>query len=212
MPWTILFLLLTTQKLTPFYILSLINLNYLFIYFTLILTCLIPPYIIINNNNFKSLIAYSSINQSGWIIILIYIKNIIWFKYFIFYIIISLILFSIIFSFKIFLNSSFHSSSNLNIISIIFIFNLAGIPPFSFFIIKWYSLYLFLINSNLLIILILIIIRRLIILYIYINIIIKSIFLNKFIFKLIPIYPPNNFNNIFWNLFSLFISLSILII
>nr|YP_010341275.1 NADH dehydrogenase subunit 2 [Stenamma diecki]UNZ99527.1 NADH dehydrogenase subunit 2 [Stenamma diecki] len=210
LPWPLLFLLLTIQKLSPFYMLSLIKLNYFFIYLTLILTCIIPPYMMINNNNLKSLMAYSSINQSGWMIMLIYLKNIIWLKYFMFYLMISLMLFTMIFSFKMSMNSSFSSSTNLNITSIIFMFNLAGMPPFSFFYMKWFSLYLILTNSNMLMILILMMISSLLMLYIYINMMIKSMFLNKISFKLLPFYP--NFNYVFWNMLSLFLSLTILII
>nr|YP_010341301.1 NADH dehydrogenase subunit 2 [Stenamma impar]UNZ99553.1 NADH dehydrogenase subunit 2 [Stenamma impar] len=209
--WIILFFLLTILKLSPFYMLSLIKLNFFFIYLTLILTCSIPPYMMINNNNFKSLMAYSSINQSGWMIMLIYTKNIIWLKYFLFYMMISLMLFAMISSFKISMNSSLSTPFNLNMMPIIFMLNLAGMPPFSFFLMKWYSLYLILNNSNFLMILILMMISSLIMLYIYINMMIKSMFLNKFIFKFF-IYTPNTLNYIFWNLFSLFMSLAILII
>lgn len=130
--------------------------------------------------------SYSSINQSRWIILLIYIKNIIWFKYFIFYSIISLRLFFAIYFSKISIPFNyFKSHFKFNLLFIILIFTIAGLPPFSFFYIKWFSIFIFIKSSNILIIFILIIIRSLIILYIYINIIINSFFITKIKSKLI---------------------------
>jgi len=215
LPWNILFILLTLQKIIPFYIISLIKINILFIYFTLFICSIIPPLTIINITNFKILLSYSSINQSRWIILLIYLKNIIWIKYFIFYIIILLAIFLLLHYFKIILNISYTTFNQikLNLIFIIFIFNLAGIPPYSFFYIKWFRIYISIYNSNLFIILIIIIFRSLFILYIYINIIINSIFFHKFNSKLIKF----NFINIINKyprliLSSLFISLILIII
>jgi len=141
----------------------------------------------LNLSNFKILLSYSSINQSSWIILLIYIKSLIWLKYFLFYSLILLSIFTFIYLYKIFINTSYLNfyQTNFNIILVLFIFNIAGIPPFSFFYIKWYRIFLFLNNSNLLIIFIIIIFRSLILLYIYTNIIINSIFLFKFKSKII---------------------------
>lgn len=186
LPWKILLILLTLQKIIPFYILSLIKLYTYLLYFIIILCSILPPYIILNLINFKLLISYSSINQSRWIILLIHIKNIIWFKYFIFYSIISLRLFSIIYLSKISISFNyFNSHFKFNFLFIILIFNISGLPPFSFFYIKWFRIFIFLKSSNLLIIFILIILRSLIILYIYVNIIINSFFTSKIKSKLI---------------------------
>jgi len=186
-PWNTLFILLTLQKITPFYILSLLKINIIFIYFSLIICSILPPIIIINLINFKILLSYSSINQSRWIILLIFLKNIIWLKYFIFYIIILLNIFLIIHYFKITFNRIYTTSRQIkfNLIFIILIFNLAGIPPYSLFYIKWLTIFISIYNSNIFIILIIIILSSLFILYIYINITINSLFLNKFNSKII---------------------------
>lgn len=146
-------------------------------------------------------------------ILLIYIKNIIWFKYFIFYSSISLSLFISIYLSKI--NMSFNyfkSHFKFNLLFIILIFNISGLPPFSFFYIKWFSIFIFLKSSNILIILIIIILRSLIILYIYTNIIINSFFIYKIKTKLINI-NLTIFNKLsliyFFTLFSSFIILII---
>jgi len=213
--WNILFILLTLQKIIPFYIISLIKINTIFIYFTLFICSVIPPIIIINITNFKILISYSSINQTRWIILLIYLKNIIWIKYFIFYIIILSSTFLLFNYFKIILNISYITLNQIkfNLIFIIFIFNLAGIPPYSFFYIKWFRIYISIYNSNLFIILIIIMLRSLFMLYIYTNIIINSIFFYKFNSKLIKfnlLNLINKHNKLI--LSSLFISLILIII
>lgn len=134
------------------------------------------------------MISYSSINQSRWIILLIYFKNIIWFKYFIFYTITSLRLFTLIHLSKISISLNyFKSYIKYNLLFITIIFNISGLPPFSFFYIKWFSIFIFFKSSNILIILIIIILSSLTILYIYVNIIINSFFLNKIKSKLIKI-------------------------
>lgn len=131
-------------------------------------------------------------------ILLIYLKNIIWFKYFIFYSIISLRLFLIIYLSKISISLNyFKSNFKFNLLFIILIFNISGLPPFSFFYIKWFSIFIFLKSSNILIIFIIIILSSLIILYIYVNIIINSFFINKIRSKLI------NFNQSIFNFYSL---------
>lgn len=130
--------------------------------------------------------SYSSINQSRWIILLIYIKNIIWLKYFIFYSIILLRLFSFIHLSKITISFNyFKSQFKFNLLFTIFILNISGLPPFSFFYIKWFRIFTFLKSSNILIIFMLIILSSLIILYIYVNIITNAFFINKIKSKLI---------------------------
>lgn len=214
MPWYTLFFLLTTQKITPFYLLSLLNftINSPLLLSILIFCTIIPPFIIIKFNNLKILLSYSSINQSRWIILLIYIKNIIWFRYFIIYSIILLYIFIIIQINKTYKSVNYFTTPKLNILNIIYILNLARIPPFSFFIIKWYRIFLIIINSNLYIIVILIIIGSLIILYLYTIILIKSLFFYRLTTKIIKYkYYKLNINKIII-IFLLNLSLSLIIL
>ena len=54
LPFSILLILSTIQKIIPFYIISLIKLNnFFFIYLILILCSIIPPFISLNITNFK---------------------------------------------------------------------------------------------------------------------------------------------------------------
>lgn len=192
---------------------SLINLHPYLLYIIIIICSILPPYIILNITNFKLLISYSSINQSRWIILLIYIKNIIWFKYFIFYSIISFRLFFIIYLSKISISINyFKSYFKFNLLFIILIFNIAGLPPFSFFYIKWFSIFIFFKSSNILIIFIIIMLSSLIILYIYINIIINSFFIYKIKSKIINFNLPIFNNSTLIYFITLFFSSIILII
>lgn len=186
-PWNLLFLALSLQKIIPFYMLSLISFPIKILYLIIFLSIIIPPYIILNTYNFKILITYSSINQSRWLTLLIYYKTIIWIKYFIFYIISLFILLTIINYFKLNINFYYQTYSNnsFKFFILIFIFNIRGLPPFSFFYIKWYRTFLFLLNSSSLFIIICLMLRSLIIIFIYTNIIINFMFIYTFKSKLI---------------------------
>ena len=147
LPWNIFIILLTLQKIIPFYLIFLIKINnFLIIHLILILSSIIPPLSCINISNLKIIIAYSSINQSRWIILIIYTKILSWLIYFTFY---SITLISLIFIFNFFkISKNFsikflNNKLNLNLILILILFNIAGLPPFSFFFIKWYSIFIF---------------------------------------------------------------------
>lgn len=171
--WFSLFTLLTIQKIIPFYLISLIPPFILnkFLFNLIILSCaIIPTFNIFNLTNLKNIISFSSINQSGWILILLELKNSIWFIYLIFYSLISYFIIYFIYFLNFSLINSINNNLNLNIYILFIFFNLASIPPFSFFFFKWYNIFLSIINSNIFIILIIIIIRSFIILFTYIYI------------------------------------------
>ena len=217
LPWNIFIVLLTLQKIIPFYLIFLIKINnFLIIHLILILSSIIPPLSCININNLKIIIAYSSINQSRWIILIIYTKILSWLIYFTFY---SITLISLIFIFNFFkISKNFsikflNNKLNLNLILILILFNIAGLPPFSFFFIKWYSIFIFIKLNKLFSIILIIIIRSLFILFIYSNILYHSLFLFKFESKLIKPIINKNYNPIyFYLILPLSISIIILII
>lgn len=170
-PWKILLIFLTFQKIIPFYILSLIEINLSIFLIIILLSSYIPIFKIFNLINFKILLTYSSINQSRWILLLIFFKNLFWLIYIFIYSIILII----ISSYFNFLKSSFNfyinffNKLNFNFSAIFLIFNLARIPPLSFFLIKWFSIYIFIFNSKIFFIFILMIINSFILIYIYLN-------------------------------------------
>lgn len=203
--WDLLIIFLSLQKIIPFYIISfLINFNNnlfinIFIIISIIFCIIIPPIKIINIYNFKKLFIYSSINQSRWIILLIYFSNIIWLIYFLFYSLFLFILISLLNLFKIFFNFHLKLSKNFNLIILFTIINFARLPPFSFFFIKWFRIFLFIFNSNFYLLLIIILFRSFIIIYIYINIIFTQIFFQLNKIKLISFIKINF--NIYYSLF-----------
>lgn len=204
-PWNTLFLNLTIQKIIPFYLFSNIFIENYLIFFILISCSLIPPFIIINLTNLKKLLAYSSINQSRWLIILIYLKNSLWLSYFFIYTLIYLIIFLFLSFYK--FNFNFiNNNNNFKIIILIIILNMAGLPPFSFFLFKWFRIFLISSNFlNLFIITILIIFRSFIIFFLYTNI----IYLNIFIFILKSKILILNYSHT--NLLKTFLLLSVII-
>nr|YP_010015002.1 NADH dehydrogenase subunit 2 [Crematogaster teranishii]QOI14037.1 NADH dehydrogenase subunit 2 [Crematogaster teranishii] len=211
--WNNLFLMLTLQKISPFYMLSLFKLNSFISSMILILCAIIPPYMMFNLNNFKILMAYSSINQSGWMMLLIYLKNIVWFKYFLFYSFINMSLFILFHMLKnnfTFINNM--SNFKINLFSIIFILNLAGMPPFSFFYMKWYMTFLIIFNSHHIFILMMLMISSLFMLYIYTNMIMITFYIFKLQSKLYmkSFMPLTNKLNIIFTM-SLTFSVYILI-
>lgn len=209
MPWKILFIFLTIQKIIPFYIFSLIKINLWIFFLLIILSSYIPIFKIINILNFKILLTYSSINQSRWIFILIFFKNLFWLIYILIYRIILLIIsiFFNYFKFSFNFHINFSNKLNFNFLLIFLILNLARIPPLSFFLIKWFSIYIFLFNSQIYFILILIIINSFILIYIYINLLFLIIFFYTIKFKF-NIINFNNFinKNIYLILFFRFFS------
>jgi len=210
--WNIILILFSIQKIIPFIIISLINLHSFYFIIIITLTIIIPPIIIFKIINLKKLIAYSSINQIGWMLFIIIVSSKIWLIYLSIY-------FSSIIIF-IFIISYYSSSSNFNswikltpltkIIIISIIINISGLPPFSFFFFKWYNIFILISSININIILLIILFRSLIIIYIYINIIIKISILNRLNSKFIFINFKKTF--FFWITIYFFLSIFLLII
>lgn len=190
----LLFFIISIQKIIPFYILTQIKFHPFILYLSLFFCAITPPFIILNLTNLKSLFAYSSINQAGWLLIIIYIKDLIWIKYFCFYTIVLICILILIEYQKIFPASSHKNPKEKDTwLILLSIFNLRGLPPFAFFYFKWLRISIFIINTPLSIFAILLLFSSLIILFIYSIIIIKVSINHKFnskIFKKIKINPP----------------------
>jgi len=140
--WNNNLILITWQKIAPIIIISyLINLNYLLMIFTLMST-FVGAIGGLNQVSLRKLIAFSSINHIGWIIITIIFNENLWLIYFLIY---SFLNFSIVFLFKnfqiyylsqaysIFINSYFLKFSLL-----VSTLSLGGLPPFLGFLPKWF--------------------------------------------------------------------------
>nr|YP_010596860.1 NADH dehydrogenase subunit 2 [Formica candida]WAK85248.1 NADH dehydrogenase subunit 2 [Formica candida]WLN31356.1 NADH dehydrogenase subunit 2 [Formica candida] len=198
MSWDTLFILLTIQKIIPFYMLSIIEVNIMFMYFMILSSSFMSTFKMINLLNFKMLLTYSSINQTSWMLLLIFLKNLFWLIYMFIYSLILLIICIFFYYFKMSSNFFFNnfSSLNLNLICLMLSFNLASIPPLSFFFMKWMSIFIFILNSNLHLIFILMMINSFILIYIYINLMNLTMFLFMFKSKLFNNYSTKfNFIN-----------------
>lgn len=170
--WIECLLLITWQKIGPLIVLSNIIPNNWFLYLSVILSALIGRVGGLNQTSLRKIIAYSSINHLGWIIIFISI-NINWYKYLIIY---SILVSLICFFFKkknIFFINQLNSSSPSLLekfnYTVLFL-RIGGLPPFLGFLPKWIVLQR-IINSGLYIILILMILLSLITLFYYIRLI-----------------------------------------
>lgn len=217
--WNILFLFLSIQKIIPIYILSLLEINLLILYILILLSSYVSTFKIIINLNFKIILSYSSINQIRWILLLITFKNILWFIYFIVYSFILLII-NLLFQFLNLSHNFFYntpSTINLQLIYIFLFFNIARLPPLSFFFIKWFRVFIFIYNfPNIILLIIIILINSFILIYVYINIITILIFFYSIKSKLLFITTTTSSSSLlkFYIIlfFSLFFSIIIIII
>nr|UBA16546.1 NADH dehydrogenase subunit 2 [Limenitis homeyeri] len=192
--WFNCFILMTWQKITPMILLSYyFNLN--FLYFIMIFNVLIGAIGSFNQTSLRKLMAFSSINNLGWMISSIIISENLWMIYFIFYSIFTFImcfLFYIINTF--FINQLFFFNMNFLIkISIMINFlSLGGLPPFLGFFPKWIVIN-YLLNNNFFIISFIFIMSSLILLFVYIRIIYSSLLFFSLKLKWFKIYIKNNF-------------------
>lgn len=208
--WLLITIFFTLQKIIPLTILTLIKPHSIFFLICLILCIIIPPFMILNSTKFKKLLAYSSINQIGWIIFLIFLTPKFWVSYFIVYSLSLSLTIHIIKINKIYFISWKKIYKSTKLLFIIIIINLSGTPPFSFFLIKWYRIFIGLNLATPNILIFIILFRSLIITFIYINIIIKISFFYKINTKLLQNINPHTFNTITLIIlaFSCFILLS----
>nr|YP_009045442.1 NADH dehydrogenase subunit 2 [Bhagadatta austenia]AHA03793.1 NADH dehydrogenase subunit 2 [Bhagadatta austenia] len=205
--WFNCFILMTWQKITPMILLSYyFNFNYL--YFILIINTLVGAIGSFNQTSLRKLMAFSSINNLGWMLSAMSISENLWLIYFIFYSIFSFIVCFLFYIINIFfVNQLFFFNMNFLIkISILINFlSLGGLPPFMGFFPKWLIINYLMIN-NFFIINFCIIMFSLILLFIYIRIIFLSLMFYSFKLKWFKIFINNNFLNLIY--FFNFISLS----
>lgn len=138
--WSSNLLLITWQKIAPLIIFS-YCIEIYFLIFIVFFSIVFGALGGLNQTSLRKLIAFSSINHLGWIIIRMYNNEILWIIYFLFY---SFLSFNIIFIFNNFkllnLNQTFYMK-NLNLILktsiFIVLLSLGGLPPFLGFFPKW---------------------------------------------------------------------------
>lgn len=170
--WTQAFIILTWQKIAP---LILVSYNYSWLVIILIISSAIIGAIGgLNQINTKKILAFSSIINVAWIISISYINLRRWWLYFILY---SLIVTSVIISFKFLFINSINDVIKIKtqLIGVLIIFinilSLAGLPPFTGFYIKIIVIEIIIINNNLIILILVLLISSIISFYFYIRLI-----------------------------------------
>nr|WHE44879.1 NADH dehydrogenase subunit 2 [Polyura narcaeus] len=204
--WFNCFILMTWQKISPMILLSYyFNMNFLMI--IMIFNVLIGSIGGFNQTSIRKLMAFSSINNLGWMMSALMISENLWMLYFMLYSFLISIMCFLFYMLNIFyINQMFNFNINFPIkISIMINFlSLGGLPPFLGFFPKWMIIN-YLIFNKLYIISFIFIMMSLIMLIFYIRIIYSSFLFFSFKFKWFKIFMKNN-SLIMINLLS-FISL-----
>nr|QBF00326.1 NADH dehydrogenase subunit 2 [Stegana wanglei] len=138
--WMNCLLLMTWQKIAPLMLISYLNVD-LILYFSIILSVIIGSLGGLNQTSLRKLLAFSSINHLGWMLISLKINLSIWFIYFFLYSFLSFTLIFLFNSFKIFhfnqMFSLFFNQKPLKFILMMNFLSLGGLPPFLGFMPKW---------------------------------------------------------------------------
>nr|YP_009092102.1 NADH dehydrogenase subunit 2 [Anthocharis bambusarum]AGG40672.1 NADH dehydrogenase subunit 2 [Anthocharis bambusarum] len=209
--WMNCFILMTWQKISPMILLS-YYMNNNFIMIIMIMNIMIGAISGFNQMSLRKLMAFSSINNLGWLMAALMISENMWLLYFFFYSLMNLIMCSLFMLLNIFyLNQimNFNLISFIKISLLINFFSLGGLPPFLGFFPKWIIIN-FLISNKMFFISFIFMMFSLIMLFFYIRIIYISLMLNFFKLKWFKINIKNNLFLII-NFFS-FISLMGLIL
>nr|YP_010329759.1 NADH dehydrogenase subunit 2 [Cleora fraterna]UNP54485.1 NADH dehydrogenase subunit 2 [Cleora fraterna] len=200
------FILMTWQKITPMILLSYyFNKNLLI--FSILLNIVIGAIGGLNQTSLRKMMAFSSINNLGWMISSIMISENLWMFYLIMYsFLISTMCFFFYMMNSYFINQLFIMNFK-PIIKINLLFNflsLGGLPPFIGFFPKWIIVN-FLMMNNFYLMTFIFVMMSLITLFFYIRIIYSSFMMNYFKMKWFKINMKNNLLNImnFLSIFSI---------
>nr|YP_010947358.1 NADH dehydrogenase subunit 2 [Endromis versicolora]WGO62385.1 NADH dehydrogenase subunit 2 [Endromis versicolora] len=209
--WLNNFILMTWQKITPMILLS-YYFNKNFLYLTIILNMLIGAIGGLNQTSLRKLMAFSSINNLGWMLFSIMISENLWLFYlFMYSFLISIMCFMFYIFNMFFINQLFINNINFMIKMNLLInfLSLGGLPPFLGFLPKWIIINFLMINKFYLMTFIFIM-SSLIIIFFYIRIIYSSFMFNYLKMKWFKILLKNNF--MFYINFFSFISISSMIL
>nr|QBF01224.1 NADH dehydrogenase subunit 2 [Stegana sp. 1412 JL-2019] len=138
--WMNCLLLMTWQKIAPLMLISYVNIKIL-LFLSIIISVIIGSLGGLNQSSLRKLMAFSSINHLGWMLMALNSNEIIWLIYFLLYSFLSFILTFMFNNFKIFyFNQMFSLFFNSKILKFILFMNflsLGGLPPFLGFLPKW---------------------------------------------------------------------------
>nr|QZJ46441.1 NADH dehydrogenase subunit 2 [Bombyx mandarina] len=208
--WMNNFMLMTWQKISPMILLS-YYFNKNFLIFMIIMNLIIGSLGGLNQTSLRKLLAFSSINNLGWMIFSIMISENLWLFYFLIYSMMIFMMISLFFLMNMyFMNQLFINNMNffIKLNLLINFLSLGGLPPFMGFMPKWIIINFLLINKFYFLTFIFMM-TSLIIIYYYIRIIYSSFMFNYFKMKWMNLLMKNNMSLI--NLSS-FISISSMIL
>nr|YP_010287520.1 NADH dehydrogenase subunit 2 [Dusungwua basinigra]UKT61851.1 NADH dehydrogenase subunit 2 [Dusungwua basinigra] len=211
MSWFNNFILMSWQKITPMILLS-YYFNKNFIIIIIIMNSVIGAIGGLNQTSLRKLMAFSSINNLGWMLSSIMISENLWMFYlFMYSFIISTMCFIFFMLNMYFINQLFIFNMNY-MIKLFFLINflsLGGLPPFIGFFPKWIIINFLLINKFFIVTFIFIM-MSLVMLFFYIRIIYSSFMFNYMKLKWMKFFLKNKL--IYFINFLSFISISSMIL
>nr|AID67377.1 NADH dehydrogenase subunit 2 [Biston panterinaria]AID67390.1 NADH dehydrogenase subunit 2 [Biston panterinaria]ANW36783.1 NADH dehydrogenase subunit 2 [Biston panterinaria]ANW36788.1 NADH dehydrogenase subunit 2 [Biston panterinaria] len=205
------FILMTWQKITPMILLS-YYFNKNLLTFSIMLNIIIGAMGGLNQTSLRKMMAFSSINNLGWMISSIMISENLWIFYlFMYSFLISTMCLFFYLTNSYFINQLFilNMKPMIKINLLINFLSLGGLPPFIGFMPKWIIIN-FLTMNNFYLMTFIFIMMSLIMLFFYIRIIYSSFMMNYFKMKWFKINLKNNINNIM-NLLSMFSIIGIIL-
>nr|AID67403.1 NADH dehydrogenase subunit 2 [Biston panterinaria] len=205
------FILMTWQKITPMILLS-YYFNKNLLTFSIMLNIIIGAMGGLNQTSLRKMMAFSSINNLGWMISSIMISENLWIFYlFMYSFLISTMCLFFYLTNSYFINQLFilNMKPMIKINLLINFLSLGGLPPFIGFMPKWIIIN-FLTMNNFYLMTLIFIMMSLIMLFFYIRIIYSSFMMNYFKMKWFKINLKNNINNIM-NLLSMFSIIGIIL-
>nr|YP_010046647.1 NADH dehydrogenase subunit 2 [Aedes rubrithorax]QPJ78578.1 NADH dehydrogenase subunit 2 [Aedes rubrithorax] len=138
--WINSLILMTWQKIAPMMLIS-YNMNYNFFLISIILSMIIGALGGLNQTSLRKLMAFSSINHLGWMLMAMMNNELLWLTYFILYSILSMSIILMFNNFKLFHFNQIFNFSMMNPTIKFFMFlnllSLGGLPPFLGFLPKW---------------------------------------------------------------------------
>nr|WAR69094.1 NADH dehydrogenase subunit 2 [Papilio helenus]WIL10263.1 NADH dehydrogenase subunit 2 [Papilio helenus] len=191
--WFNCFILMTWQKISPMILLS-YYMNSNFLMMIAIINTIIGVLGGINQTSLRKLMAFSSINNLGWMLISLLISENLWLFYLMMY---SFLISVLCLTFNLlntyFINQLFiiNLNSIIKLSLLINFMSLGGLPPFLGFFPKWITIN-FLVMNKFFMISFIFIMLSLIMLFFYIRIIYSSIMFNYLKLKWFKFYMKNN--------------------
>nr|ADU55303.1 NADH dehydrogenase subunit 2 [Dosidicus gigas] len=169
MSWSILFMMLTWQKLAPLLMLSLLNSNLMVVMLISMASTIVGSVMALNQTNIQLIMTYSSISHLGWMLSMITINSSLTMMYFFNYIMISMPLMNMLsMTLGNHLFMLTQQTKMNNMIPISLILSLGGLPPLLGFMSKLIIL-ISLIEMKLMMLTMFMFVGTLISLYFYLN-------------------------------------------